>query len=215
MKKIVAINASPRTNWNTAQIVKEAVKGAESVGVEVEYIDLYKLEKFSGCMSCFACKLPKNYGKCVYKDALAPVLESIRNADGLIMGTPNYFGDVSAGFRALYERLAFQYLTYKSEQPSCNNHKIPILFVMTSNLPEEAYSQYGYDKKLKNYKNTLDLLVGETKFFICGNTLQVSNYAPFNWTMFDVEAKKKRHEEIFPIEKEKAFNAGKEMAEKL
>ena len=215
MKKIVAINASPRTNWNTAQIVKEAVKGAESVGVEVEYIDLYKLEKFSGCMSCFACKLPKNYGKCVYKDALAPVLEYIRNADGLIMGTPNYFGDVSSGFRALYERLAFQYLTYKSEQPSCNQHKIPILFVMTSNLPEEAYSQYGYDKKLENYKNTLDLLVGETKFFICGNTLQVSNYAPFNWTMFDVESKKKRHEEIFPIEKEKAFNAGKEMAENL
>ena len=64
-------------------------------------------------------------------------------------------------------------------------------------------------------EQTLDLLVGETKFFICGNTLQVSNYAPFNWTMFDVEAKKKRHEEIFPIEKEKAFNAGKEMAAKL
>ena len=38
MKKIVAINASPRANWNTAQLVKEAVKGAESVGVEVEYI---------------------------------------------------------------------------------------------------------------------------------------------------------------------------------
>ena len=215
MKKIVAVNASPRTNWNTAQLIKEAIKGAESVGVEIEYFDLYKLEKFTGCISCFACKLPKSYGKCACKDGLSPVLESIRNADGLIIGTPNYFGDVSSGFRALYERLAFQYLTYKAEAPSCNNHKIPILFIMTSNLPEESYPQYGYDKKLENYKEILDLLVGETKIFICGNTLQVSNYKPFDWTVFNIEEKKKRHDEVFPIEKEKAFALGKEIAEKL
>ena len=214
MKKIVAINASPRTNWNTAQIVKEAVKGAESVGVEVEYIDLYKLEKFTGCISCFDCKQPKSYGKCTCKDALTPVLESIRNADGLIMGTPNYFGDVTAGFRALYERLVFQYLTYKMDI-SCNTRKIPVLFIMTSNLPEEAYPQHGYDKKIESYKETFDLFIGETKIFVSGNTLQVSNYAPFAWTMFDVEAKKKRHEEVFPIEKEKVFALGKEMAEKI
>ena len=215
MKKIVAVNASPRTNWNTAQLIKEAVKGAESVGVDIEYFDLYKLEKFTGCISCFACKLPKSYGKCACKDGLTPVLESIRNADGLIIGTPNYFGDVSSGFRSLYERLAFQYLTYKAEQMSCNNHKIPILFIMTSNLPEDGYPQYGYNKKLENYKEILDLLVGETKIFICGNTLQVSNYKPFDWTVFNIEEKKKRHEEVFPIEKEKAFALGKEMAEKL
>lgn len=41
--KTVIINGSPRNNWNTAQLLKEAQKGAESVGAVVEYIDLYDI----------------------------------------------------------------------------------------------------------------------------------------------------------------------------
>ena len=100
MKKIVAINCSPRTAWNTATLVREAAKGAEEQGAEVTVIDLHKLEKFTGCSSCFGCKLPQSLGKCICKDGLAPVLEEIRNADGLVIGSPNYLGDVTAGFRA-------------------------------------------------------------------------------------------------------------------
>ena len=144
MKKIVAINASPRTGWNTAELVREAARGAESEGAPVEVIDLYRLDKFTGCISCFGCKLLPHEGKCVYKDGLAPVLESIRQADGLILGTPNYLGDVSAGFRALYERLIFQYITYQKERFNCNDRQIPALFIMTSNAPEELYTQDGY-----------------------------------------------------------------------
>ena len=113
MKKIVAINASPRINWNTSQLVMEAANGAKSEGAEIQLYHLYKLEKFTGCISCFGCKLPEFQGKCICKDGLTNVLEDIRIADGLIIGTPNYLGDVSAGFRALYERLIFQSLTYK------------------------------------------------------------------------------------------------------
>lgn len=40
MKKIIAINAGPRTGWNTAKLIKEAAKGAKEAGCEVEYIDL-------------------------------------------------------------------------------------------------------------------------------------------------------------------------------
>ena len=40
-KKVIAINMSPRKNWNTAKLLKSAVEGAKSVGAEVEYIDLY------------------------------------------------------------------------------------------------------------------------------------------------------------------------------
>ena len=101
MKNIVSINCSPRATWNTAILVREASKGAENEGAEVKIIDLYKLEKFTGCISCFGCKLPDNLGRCVCRDGLSSVLEEIRNADGLIIGTPNYLGDVSAGFRAM------------------------------------------------------------------------------------------------------------------
>ena len=213
MKKIVVINGSPRTGWNTDTLLREAAKGAESVGAEVTYFDLYKLDKFTGCVSCFGCKLPEHLGVCVCKDGLAPVLEEIRSADGLIMGAPNYLGDISAGLRALYERLIFQSLSYKTEPRSYNKHLIPVLFIMTSNCSEEYYSKIGYDKMLENYRKNLSGMVGPTKVMVSGDTLQVNNYSRYNWTMFNPEAKKARHEEVFPSEKKKAFDFGVEMVQ--
>lgn len=213
MKKIIAINASPRTAWNTGTLIREAAKGAESEGAEVKVYDLYQSEKFTGCISCFGCKLPEHQGVCVYKDGLTPILDDIRDADGLIIGTPNYLGDVSAGFRALYERLIFQSLTYKTEPRSYNERRIPVLFIMTSNAAEEFYAQIGYDKMLANYQNMLCNMVGPTKVMISSDTLQVSDYSKYNWTMFDPDAKKKRHETVFPTDKGKAFSLGAEMAD--
>ena len=82
MKKIVAINCSPRVNMNTGTLVREAAKGAEAEGAEVQLFDLYRLDNVHGCMSCFTCKLAPNEGKCIFKDGLAPALEAIRDADG-------------------------------------------------------------------------------------------------------------------------------------
>ena len=212
MKKIVAVNCSPRAAWNTAALVREAARGAQTHGAEVEIIDLYKLEKFTGCVSCFGCKLPNNLGKCICKDGLAPVLEAIRNADGLMIGSPNYLGDVTAGFRALYERLIFQSLTYKTEVRSYNRKQIPVLMIMTSNASEDFYAQIGYDEMLKRYQGTLGTFVGPTKILISSDTLQVKDYSRYNWTVFDPGHKKERHEAVFPEDKKKAFALGERMA---
>ena len=211
MKKIIAINCSPRSTWNTATLIREAAKGAEGEGAEVTVIDLYKLEKFTGCISCFGCKLPENLGKCVCRDGLYDVLEKIRNADGLIIGTPNYLGDVSAGFRALYERLIFQSLTYKTEVRSYNRKQITVLMIMTSNASEDFYAQICYDEMLKRYQGTLGTFVGPTKLLISSDTLQVRDYSRYNWTMFNPDAKKERHETVFPEDKKKAFDLGVQM----
>jgi len=211
MKKIIAINCSPRFTWNTATLVREAAKGAEEQGAEVTVIDLYKLEKFTGCVSCFGCKLPDNLGKCICKDGLAPVLEQIRIADGLIIGSPNYLGDVTAGFRALFERLIFQSLTYKTEFRSYNQKKIPVLMIMTSNASEDFYGQIGYDTMLQRYQGSFSTFVGPTKILISSDTLQVKDYSRYNWTMFDPEHKKERHETVFPEDQKKAFDLGMEM----
>lgn len=211
MKKIIAINAGPRTNWNTAQLVKEVGKGAESKGAEVEYIDLYKLDKFTGCISCFGCKLEASFGKCACHDGLFEVLEKIRTADGLIIGSPNYIGNLTAGFRALYERLIFQYLTYNKEKSNCNEHFIPTVLIMTSNCPEEMYGERGYTELLEGYRRTLSAIVGPTKVLTCGDTLQVDDYSKYDWTNFDPEAKKKRHDETFGDYLAKAFELGAEL----
>jgi len=211
MKKIVAVNASPRPMWNTGTLVREAANGAVSAGAEIKVFDLYKLEKFTGCISCFGCKLPEHQGTCVCRDGLSAVLDEIRTADGLILGTPNYIGDVSAAFRALYERLVFQALTYKVEQRIYHDRMIPVLLIMTSNVPEERYSQMGYDKMLARYQNMLNGTVGPTKIMISGDTLQTKEYDRYNWTMFDPAAKKERNNTVFPREKIKAFSMGSEM----
>ena len=200
MAKVIAVNASPRPTWNTAQLVREAAQGAQDAGAEVEVVDLYKLEPFTGCRSCFHCMTEKRYDTCVIKDGLAETLAKIRDADGLILGSPNYFGRPTAGFRALYERLCFQHLTYNPEKPSSNEHPIPVLFIMTSNAPEEAYGALGYEAMIEEHVRTLQMLVGPVKTFISGNTLQTARYDRFNWPMFDVAAKQQRHEEVFPQE---------------
>ena len=169
MKKIVAINCIPRTNMNTGTLVREAAKGAESEGAEVQVFDLYRLDKVHGCMSCFACKLAPNEGKCVFKDGLAPVLEAIRGADGLLIGTPNYLGDASAGFRAIYERLIFQSLTYRKDPHRYEVRKIPVLFIMTSNAPKE-----GEDRARRRERVIWKLTLLYVKQIANGNWLYVS-----------------------------------------
>ena len=51
-KKIIAVNAGPRMGWNTETLITEASKGAEQAGAEVKRYDLYRLEKYAGCISC-------------------------------------------------------------------------------------------------------------------------------------------------------------------
>lgn len=206
MKNIIAIHAGPRNGWNTSTLVQEAARGAEEAGAKVEVIDLYKLNHFKGCVSCFGCKLETNLGKCVYQDDLSPVLEKIRQADGLIIGSPNYLGNVTAGFRSLYERLIFQYITYKKEISNYNQHKIPVLFIMTCNAQENYY-----ESLVSSYQQTFNHIIGPTKTLVSGNTLQVHNYDLYDWTMFNPEERKRRHETTFQEEKKKAFLLGKEM----
>ena len=210
-KKIVAVNAGPRKGWNTDTLISEAIKGAESAGAEVTRFDLFKLDKYTGCISCFGCKKEKFKGHCICRDGLTPVLDAIREADALIIGSPNYLGELSASFRALYERLIFQNLTYNMETPCCNERPIPVLLIMASNAPEGSYGPL-----LGNYQQTLSRFVGPTDVFVAGDTLQLKDYSSTDWpwTMFDGEAKKLRHETVFPKQCEAIFAKGAEMAGK-
>ena len=89
MKKIFIINGSPRKNWNTAKMCRSFADGANSKGIETEIINLYDFN-FSGCRSCFACKLKdgKNFGKCSYPDEITPILEKISQGYGLVFDSP-------------------------------------------------------------------------------------------------------------------------------
>lgn len=81
MKKIIAINGSPRRNGNTAELLQHALRGAADAGAETELVHLYSLN-FKGCLSCFYCKRKdKEHGVCAVKDDLSPVIERVKEAD--------------------------------------------------------------------------------------------------------------------------------------
>lgn len=109
MKHIIAINGSPRSGWNTDILVREAAAAAASKEAETEIVDLYRLDRFTGCVSCFGCKTLEHLGECICQDGLTDVLEKMRRTDRIILGSPVYLSDISAGLRALFERLLFQY----------------------------------------------------------------------------------------------------------
>ena len=206
-KKIIAVNAGPRMGWNTETLITEASKGAESAGAEVKRYDLFRLEKYTGCISCFGCKKEKCKGHCICRDGLTPVLDDIRTADGLIIGSPNYLGELTASFRALYERLVFQNLTYSMNPMCCNENMIPVVLIMTSNAPD-----YGYQALLQNYQQTMSRFVGPTEVLVSGDTQQLKDYSKTDWPWyFNAEAKYKRHETVFPEECRKAYEMGIEL----
>lgn len=204
-KSIVVVNAGPRKGWNTDALLTEAAVGAKEAGAAIQRFDLFRLERYTGCISCFGCKRERNSGRCVCRDALTPVLDAIRSSDGLIIGSPNYLGELTASFRALYERLIFQSLTYNLERPSCNERPVPVLLIMTSNAPDTMYADL-----VERYQQTLSRFVGPTQTFVVGNTLQLKDYGKTDWpwTMFDADAKRRRHEEVFPKECQKAHELG-------
>ncbi len=103
MPKIVAIVTSPRGNGNSEAILDAMTDGAMGLFTnEIELVNINKLKFFSGCQACERCKTA---GHCVINDELITILESIREADGLIISTPLYFGEVSALFKVLQDRM--------------------------------------------------------------------------------------------------------------
>lgn len=111
--KTLVLNASPRTGWNTARLLKEAERGACQAGADVRYVDMYDLD-FTGCRSCLLCKLKDaRRCHCFWDDDLSPIIDEAFASDTIIIGTPIYFGDVTSGFHAFAERLRFAALSYE------------------------------------------------------------------------------------------------------
>ncbi len=212
--KVMAFNGSPRKkNWNTVTLLENALAGAQSAGSETELVQLYDLD-FSGCISCFSCKKidRKEDGVCAVQDDLTPVLERIKEADALILGTPLYFGAESAGMRAFMERLFFPYLQYTKDMKSLFPRRINTALIYTMNLPEEVLPQFGFDRVFDTAKNIMISHFGPCEVLLSTDTLQYSDYDKFESSMFSKEDKLKRHEEVFPEDCKRAHALGIRMA---
>ncbi|MEN8116272.1 MAG: flavodoxin family protein [Bacteroidota bacterium] len=100
--KVVAFNGSPRKNGNTAILINEVFKVLQTEGIETEMVQLGN-KPVKGCTACGKCKETKD-GKCYIKnDHLNFCIEKMVEADGIIIGSPVYFADVTTEVKALID----------------------------------------------------------------------------------------------------------------
>ena len=212
MKKIIIIDGGPRKNFNTASMLQKFAEGAMSVSdqIEVKTVRLYGLD-YKGCMSCMACKIKgKASNVCQFKDALTPVLEEIAEADGLALGSPIYFGDVTGQMRTFLERLAFPWLSY-NDYSMMAPKRMPVVLMETMNGTPERNNSQGYG----SMEYCIQTALGEPEHLIAYNTYQVKNYERFELASFSEEAKRQWRDEHWEQDLQKAFDVGKQMAEKI
>ncbi len=100
--KVIAFNGSPRKEGNTFLSIKTVFKEIEKEGIATEIIQLGSAH-IRGCRACFKCFENKDM-RCVQKDDLNGFIEKMRDADGIIIGSPTYFANVSTEVKALIDR---------------------------------------------------------------------------------------------------------------
>ncbi len=212
--KVLALNGSPRKEWNTALLLESALEGATSMGAETELIHLYDLT-YKGCTSCFACKRKngKSYGKCGMRDDLTPVLKKAEEADAFVLGSPVYFGAATGLMRACMERLFFPYYTYTDPPGSLYPRKMRAGVVYTFGAPEEMAEKAGWTASLTLTENFINRALGTARTLYCFDTLQFDDYSQFFAPRFDPAHKIERRRTVFPGDRRKAFGLGRWLTE--
>jgi len=104
--KVVAFNGSPRINGNTEQSIKIVFAELEKAGIETELVQLGGKKVF-GCLACGKCAENKN-NRCVRQDdEMNTFIQKMQEADGIIIGSPTYFSNVSSEVKALIDRAGY------------------------------------------------------------------------------------------------------------
>ena len=101
--KVVAIIGSPRQHGNTEILAEKALKAVSEEGIETEIIPLTGKD-IRTCTACMACVKTK---VCSIQDDLMPIFQKMKDADGIILASPVYYGSCTALLKALMERTGY------------------------------------------------------------------------------------------------------------
>ena len=111
--KVIAINGSPRQNGNTALAIKRVTEALNAEGIETETICIGKMP-ICGCKACGGCG---KLGKCVIEDGLNEIAEKMREADGIIIGSPVYYAGINGTLKAFLDRVFYSSGSYFRFKP--------------------------------------------------------------------------------------------------
>ena len=213
MKKLMLIDGGPRKNMNTAAMVQAFAEGAREGGAEVKVVRLYDID-YKGCRSCMACQLrDKRVDSCRFPDGLTDTLKECADADGLLLASPIYYGEITAMARAFWERLTFPWLSYRYGTFDAPK-KMPVTFIYTMNgMPNNA------EDVSRSTMRTVEMMTGmavghQVEVIPACNTTQVNDYSRYEFGEGTAEAKKQWRDAHWEQDLAKAREAGKRMAQK-
>ncbi|MCK4620627.1 MAG: flavodoxin family protein [Desulfuromonadales bacterium] len=104
--KVVAFNGSARKDGNTATLIRQVFVPLKAAGIETELLQLAG-KPLRGCTACMQCAQKKN-NRCVMEnDMLNDYLGKMLSADGIILGSPTYFADITSEMKALIDRAGY------------------------------------------------------------------------------------------------------------
>ena len=104
--KVVAFNGSASKDGNTAALLRAALDELEAEGIETELVQLAGKE-IRGCIACYGCFKNKD-GRCaVTRDIANECIAKMTEADGILIGSPTYFADLTTETKALIDRAGF------------------------------------------------------------------------------------------------------------
>jgi multimeric flavodoxin WrbA len=101
--KVIAFNGSARKDGNTSILLNLVMDELKAEGIETEIYPLAG-KPIQGCIACYKCIENKNKRCAVEKDIINECIQKMNEADGILLGSPTYFADVSASMKALIER---------------------------------------------------------------------------------------------------------------
>ena len=104
--KVTAFNGSARKDGNTAIMIKTVLAELEKESIETELVQLAG-KNIRGCTACGKCFENKNKKCVVDNDILNVCIGKMLESDGIILGSPTYFADVSTEMKALIDRAGF------------------------------------------------------------------------------------------------------------
>ena len=104
--KVVAFNGSPRKDGNTLILIKRVFNELEKEGIGTELVQLSEKE-IRGCIACYKCIENKDQRCAVKNDAANEYIEKMLGAEGIILGSPVYFNDVTPEMKALIDRTGY------------------------------------------------------------------------------------------------------------
>jgi multimeric flavodoxin WrbA len=112
--KILGINGSPKGEKSqTRRLVMAALEGARKAGADVTFVDICGL-RINYCTACGNCYAK---GECIHDDDFSGIFEKMLDADGIVLGSPNYIDSITAQLKTLFDRMAdsihCQYFTGK------------------------------------------------------------------------------------------------------